>query len=298
MRNNEKMPKGIFYLIHDEIRGPEIKCSYFTSPITLPQEFISKLYMSHAGFESTSLIEIKFDRYKTVSCFTGNLDRRSQKEGILGIVFEENEVYDNLDLFLIRNLDYVSNNQSDQIMKEIFTHRLLSFLDLLNALGKIEIEDIPEIFIMTGESEYKYCLLKIGEKKISNTEMTDIYKKVIVNQKISQYYYTKLHIEQFNNVFLMFKTDKHIQDFNKIISIINPYIERFFYYSLELLFLFFFPSIVRIVPYTPKITKKYIDKNESILKNLQNSENYSQEFNKLLLNLINGDIYISPLLKI
>ncbi len=292
------MPKGIFFLIHDDIKGPEIKCSYFTGPITIPREFISKLYMSHAGFESSSLIEIKFDRYKTVSCFTGNLDRRSQKEGILGVIFEENEVYGNLDLFLMRNLDYASNNQNDQIMKEIYTHRLLSFLELLKTLEKVEIEDIPEIFIMAGESEYKSCLLKIGEKKVSNAEMTEIYKKTMEKQKISQYYYTKLDVEQLNNIFLMFKTNRSIQDFNKIISTIKPYTERFFYYSVELLFLFLFPSIVRIVPYNPKIAKKYINKNESILKNLQNSENYSQEFNNLISDLIDGDIYISPLLKI
>ena len=74
------------------------------------------------------IIEIKFDRYKSVSCFTGNLDRRSQKEGILGIIFEENEVFGNLDLFLIRNLNYISNNQNDQVMEEIYTHKFLRFL--------------------------------------------------------------------------------------------------------------------------------------------------------------------------
>ena len=297
MRGKDIMPKGIFFLIHDEIKGPEIKCSYFTESITLPQEFISKLYMSHAGFESSSLIEIKFDRYKSVSCFTGNLDRRSQKEGILGVIFEENEAFGNLDLFLMRNLNYISNNQNNQIMEEIYTNRLLSFLELLKTLEKVEIEDIPEIFIITGEMEYNSCLLKIGEKKVSNAEITEIYKKIMEKQKISQYYYTKLNVEQLKNLFLMFKINKPIQDFNKIISIIKPYLEKFFYYSLELLFLFLFPSVVRIVPFTPKIAKKYKDKNESILNNLQKSENYSQEFNNLISALINGDIYISPIIK-
>ncbi len=292
------MPKGVFFLIHDEIRGPEVKFSYFTDPIPLPQEFISKLYMSHAGFESSNIIEIKYDRYKSVSCFTGNLDRRSQKEGILGVIFEENEIYSNLDLFLMRNLDYISNNQNDQIMKEIYTHRLLSFLELLKILDKVEIEDIPEIFIMTGESEYKSCLLKIGEREVSNAEMAEIYKKTMKNQKIHQYYYAKLNVDQLKNIFLVFKTNKPLQNFNKIISIIHPYTERFFYYSLEILFLFLFPSIIRIVPNTPKLAKIYKDKNESVLKNLQNSENYNQEFTNLISALINGDIYISPLLEI
>ncbi|MHA2184826.1 MAG: hypothetical protein ACXAAI_07475, partial [Promethearchaeota archaeon] len=71
------MPRGLFLLIHDEIRGPEIKCSYYKNPVNLNNEFISKLYMSHAGFDSSSHIEIKFENYRSVSCFTGNLDRRT-----------------------------------------------------------------------------------------------------------------------------------------------------------------------------------------------------------------------------
>jgi len=57
------MPRGMFLLIHDEIRGPEIKCSFYTNPVNLNKEFISKLYMSHASFDSSSHIEIKFENY-------------------------------------------------------------------------------------------------------------------------------------------------------------------------------------------------------------------------------------------
>ena len=291
------MPKGIFFLNHDEIKGPEVKCSYFTSPIPLHQEFISKLYMSHAGFESSNLIEIKFDQYKSVSCFTGNLDRRSQKEGILGVIFEENEIYNNLDLFLMRNINLASNKQDNQTIKDIFTNKLLNYLELVNLLDKVEIESILEIFILTGDNEYKSCLLKMGEKKVSNSEMIDIYKKILENQIIPQYFYIKLDIETFDNSYLIFKTNRSIQNFNNILSTIKLYLENSFYYSLEILILFMFPSIVRIVPYTPKIAKKYTDKQESILKNLQNSENYSQEFNNLISDLMKGDIYISPLSK-
>ena len=292
------MPKGIFFLNHDEIKGPEVKCSYFTSPIPLHQEFISKLYMSHAGFESSNLIEIKFDQYKSVSCFTGNLDRRSQKEGILGVIFEENEIYNNLDLFLMRNINLASNKQDNQTIKDIFTNKLLNYLELVNLLDKVEIESILEIFILTGDNEYKSCLLKMGEKKVSNSEMIDIYKKILENQIIPQYFYIKLDIETFDNSYLIFKTNRSIQNFNNILSTIKLYLENSFYYSLEILILFMFPSIVRIVPYKPKLAKKYIDKNKSILQYLQKSENYGYEFSNLVSYLIKGDIYISPLLKI
>jgi len=296
MRGYDKMPKGLFFLIHDEIKGPEIKCSYFSEPINLPQEFISKLYMSHAGFESSSLIEIKFDLYKSVSCFTGNLDRRSQKEGILGIIFEEHEVYSNLDLFLRRNLSYASNNPDDQTMEEIFSNNLLNYLELVDLFEKVEIEDIPEIFILTGYEEYQSCLLKIGEKKVSNPEMTDIYKKIIDKQIITQYHYVQLNSELLSNIYLVFKVNNPIQDIDKIISTIKTYLDNFFYYSVEILALFFLPTIVRIVPHTPKLASKYFDKYTSILQNLQKSEDYTYEFNNLVSYLIKGDINLSPLL--
>jgi len=291
------MPRGIFFLIHNEIRGPEIKCSYFTSPITLPQEFISKLYMSHASFESSHLIEIKFDHYKSVSCYTGSLDRRTQKEGILGIIFEENEEFKNLDLFLLRNLEYTSNNQDDKSMEEIFDSRLLSYLELLKILKTVEVEDIPEILIMTGDSEYRSCFLRLGDENIMNTELKEIYQKILEKQSITQYYYSKLKVEKLNNIYLTFKTNKSNQNFEKIISTINPYLERFFYYSLEILTLFLFPSVVRIVPYTTKLSKKYVNKNESVLRYLQNSENYSQEFTDLISYLSKGEVYLSSDLK-
>jgi len=289
------MPKGIFFLIHDEIKGPEIKCSYFTGPMTLPQEFISKLYMSHAGFESSSLIEIKYDRYKSVSCYTGNLDRRSQKEGILGIIFEENEEYNNLDLFLRRNLFEASNKQDDQTMEEIFSYKLLSFLQVVSIFERVEIEDIPEIFILTGNEEFKSCLLKIGEGKVTTSEMAEIYKIITEKQVIAQYRYVKLNSELLNNAYLILKLTKPLQEIDKIISTIKPYIDNFFYYSLEILALFFIPSLIRIVPFKPKLAKKYFDKFKSILQNLQKSENYGHEFNNIVSYLIKGDIYLSPI---
>ncbi|UCC20357.1 MAG: hypothetical protein JSV62_03450 [Promethearchaeota archaeon] len=289
------MPLGIFYLIHDEIKGPKIKCSYFSSPITLPKEFISKLYMSHAGFESSHLIEIKFDRYKSVSCFTGNLDRRSQKEGILGVIFEDSEPYSNLDLFLMRNINLASNKQDNETIKNLFLNELQRYYELVNILDTVEIKEIPEIFIITGTNEYKSCPLKIGERNVSNSEMVEIYKKIVENQMIPHHFYFKLNIIQFKNAYLVFKTDRTIENFNEIISTIKIYLENSFFYSLEILILFLFPSIVRILPHTPQLTKKYVDKNQSILQYLQKSEDYANEFNNLVSYLIEGDIYISPL---
>jgi len=288
------MPKGIFLLIHDEIRGPKIKCSYYTSPFSLPQEFISKLYMSHAGFKSSSHLEIKLSQYRSISCFTGNLDRRTQKEGILGILFEESENFDNLDLFLQRNLYQAINNPDNQMMEVIFSDKLQNYLKLIDFLEKVEIEDVLDLFIITGGDAYKSCLLKIGEKQVSNSEMIDIYQKIMKTQEIPLYYYVKLDLKSNDNTFLITKAARANPNLEKILKSLKPYLEKFYYYSLEILTLFLFPSVIKMKPLKSGITKEIFDEKKSLLQNLKNSENYSKEFNNYLSKLIKGSFYISP----
>ena len=288
------MPKGIFLLIHDEIRGPKIKCSYYTSPFSLPQEFISKLYMSHAGFKSSSHLEIKLSHYRSISCFTGNLDRTTQKEGILGILFEESENFDNLDLFLQRNLYQAINNPDNQMMEVIFSDKLQNYLKLIDFLEKVEIEDVLDLFIITGGDAYKSCLLKIGEKQVSNSEMNDIYQKIMKTQEIPLYYYVKLDLKSNDNTFLITKAARSNPNLEKILKSLKPYLEKFYYYSLEILTLFLFPSVIKMKPLKSGITKEIFDEKKSLLQNLKNSENYSKEFNNYLSKLIKGSFYISP----
>jgi len=290
------MPRGMFLLIHDEIRGPEIKCSFYTNPVNLNKEFISKLYMSHAGFDSSSHIEIKFENYRSVSCFTGNLDRRSQKEGILGIIFEENEEFSNLDLFLQRNLYYIINNPNEETMQDIFSNKLLNYLELIKLFEKVEIEGVPEIYLVNGNGEYKYNLLKIGESSISIPEMTDLYRKIINDQIIPSYHYGKLNLEENNNTFLVLKSEQPIKNIKILISTLRYYLEKYYYYSLEILTLLLLPSIIKIVPVKAEISKNYSHKAKSFIQNLQKSKNYQEEFSNVIRNLIEGDIYIFPLL--
>lgn len=284
----------MFLLIHDEIRGPEIKCSFYTNPVSLNKEFISKLYMSHAGFDSSSHIEIKFENYRSVSCFTGNLDRRSQKEGILGIVFEENEEFSNLDLFLQRNLYYIINNPNDETVQEVFSKQLLNYLELTKLFKKVEIEGIPELYLINGNSEYKYNLLKIGESSISIPEMTSLYKKIINKQIIPSYHYERLNLEETNNTFLVLKSEEPVKTIKMLISTLKYYLEKFYYYSLEILTLLLLPSVIKIVPLKTGISKNYSNKTKSFIQNLQKSNNYREEFNKVITNVIEGNIYISP----
>lgn len=291
------MPKGIFLLIHDEIKGPILKCSYYKSPFSLPQEFISKLYMSHAGFKSSSHLEFKVSTYRSISCFTGNLDRRTQKEGILGIIFEESENFDNLDLFLQRNLYQAINKPDNQMMENIFSDRLQNYLKLNDFLEKVEVEDVLDLFIITGGDAYQSCLLKVGEKQVLNSEMNDIYEKIVKEQVIPLYYYIKLDLDGNNNTFLIIKADKPNPNIDKILKAVKPYLEKFYYFSLEILTLFLFPSLIKMQPSKSSITKEIFEERKSLLKRLKKSENYGKEFNSYISKLLAGRLYIAPLLE-
>ena len=284
----------MFLLIHDEVLGPEIKCSYYIKPVNLSKEFISKLYMSHAGFESSSHIEIKFEDFKSISCFTGNLARRTQKEGIMGIIFEEDEEYDNLDLFLERHLDEVIQNPKDETLQEIFSQKLPNYLKLSNLFQKVEIEGIPEIFLITGNQEFKSRLLSISENSIPLSKMNDFYKKIVKNQKIPQYQYIELNLENRDNSFLVLKNKGSSKEDDNILETIKFYVEKDIYYSLEILALLLLTTVTRITDFKQNLSKKDLSKTRTVLQRLQQSNDYYKEFNNIILDLIKGNIAIIP----
>ena len=290
------MPRGIFLVIHDEIMGPQIKCSYYTKPMALSKEFISKLYMSHAGFDSSSHIEIKFDDFKSISCFTGNLDRRSQKEGILGVLFEEEEEYDNLDPFLQRSLYKIIENPTNETIKTIFMQDLLNYLKLSDIFNRVNMEGIQEIYIINGNEEFKSYFMKISEKNVSRLEMADLYNQINETQKIPQYQYVKLNIESDNNIFLVIKGNCESKFKEKILQVIKPYLERSLEHCLEILVLSLIPSIIKITSLNQSISKDDLGKNKSILQRLQQSKNYYEEFNRIVSDLIRGELYLIPIL--
>jgi hypothetical protein len=290
------MPAGVFLVVHDEIKGPKIKSSYFKDSIELPQEFISKLYMSHAGFASTSNIEIKFDRYRSVSRFTGSLDRRTQKEGILGILFHQNEESENLELFLQRNLTYAIDNPVNKTMEDIFSNKLLHYLKLIKIFNEVEIERIPEMFIIHGDKKFNSFSLKIAEKEVSNIEISQLFEKIKKKEKISPYQSILLKSDGKISTYLILKFDRTNPDTEKIGLTLEPYLKRFYDFSIEMLILFFLTSEVNVVPLKPKLYKTYSDKKKSVLQHLQTASKYTEKFNEIISSMIKGDIYLSPLL--
>jgi hypothetical protein len=288
------MPKGMFLLIHDEIKGPQIKCSYFTTPIPLPQEFISKLYMSHAGFQSTSHLEIKFGRYSCVSCFTGDLDRTTKKEGILGILFEEDEDFENLDLFLNRSLYQAISKPDDQMIEIMFSRNLKNYLQLLNFFEKVEIEKVEGIFLLTGRDFFRSVLFKTGDMIFSDAKMNEIYQLMVDNQIIPHYYYTDLNLNNGDNVFLAFKAEKKSSNIRKILPVLKWYLEKYVYYAPEILSLFLFPSLIKVKSITSDSLKKSVADDRILLRYLKKSENYNKAFHSTIAKVISGRYYISP----
>ena len=290
------MPRGIFLVIHDEIMGPQIKCSYYTKPMALSKEFISKLYMSHAGFDSSSHIEIKFDDFKSISCFTGNLDRRTKKEGILGILFEEEEEYDNLDPFLQRNLYKIIEDPTNETIKAIFTYDLSNYLELTSIFNKVDLEGIQEIYIINGNEEFKSYFIKVSEKNVSRSEMAELYNQINESQKIPHYQYDKLNIDSDQNIFLVIKGNCETEFKEKIIQVIKSYLERSIEYCLEILALSLIPSIIKITTLNQTTSKDDLGKHKSVLQMLQQSKNYFEDFNQIISDVRRGDLYLIPIL--
>jgi hypothetical protein len=283
----ESMPNGMYLLFHDEIKGPAIKCSFFTTALILPQEFISKLYMSHAGFGTSSSMELKFEGYRNVSLFTGHVARQAQKEGILGIVFEENEEFGNLELFLQRTLNLAINYPDNQTMEFIFTRQLLPYLGLNKIFEGVQVEQIPEIFIMTGDREYRSCLLRLGENRVSNPELSDLYKKIIEKHASPQYQFVELKSPSDKHTFLVFKTKKSYE-IAKIQITMKPYLDAYFNYALEILALFLLPSEIKMTELNKSPSRKDTGKSKSVLQVLQKS-GYEDGFNKMITSLIKGE---------
>jgi hypothetical protein len=114
------------------------------------------------------------------------------------------------------------------------------------------------------------------------------------SQETPLYHHVKLDLEEKDKTFLIIKTTKTISNIEKILKSLKPYLEKFHYYSIEILTLFLFPSLIKLRPSKSGITKEKIDEKKSVLQNLKNSKNYSKEFNHYLSKVIQGNIYLYP----
>ena len=137
----------------------------------------------------------------------------------------------------------------------------------------------------------------ISGSNAPNTSET-IQSKIINDQETPLYYHVNLDFEGNEKTFLIVKATKSNASIEKVLKALKPYIEKFYYYSLEILTLFLFPSLIKLKPSKSGISKEIVDEKKSVLQNLKNSQNYAKEFNHFISKVIQGTIYISPELEI
>ena len=97
----------------------------------------------------------------------------------------------------------------------------LNYFKLNEISNKVLIKNMPEIFIIEGDKTFKNCLLRIGEKKSSNYVLMEIYDKIMNNSKLHPFEHVKLNLQQENDTYLVFKTEKKDEDIDKITTFLS-----------------------------------------------------------------------------
>ncbi|MBD3228350.1 MAG: hypothetical protein GF329_09195 [Candidatus Lokiarchaeota archaeon] len=181
-------------------------------------------------------------------------------------------------------------------MREIFTKRLKIYITLNRFYDEVKIQNIEEIMILQGNAEFQSFIIRLGINKISNLEMKINYQKLLKSQELKDYAYLKLDLPENSNIYFVIRMDRYFKEIKGLLTIIKPYLEKYFEYSLEIITLFFLPAITELGIYDINDDiKKHKRTSRSIIQELQKSKKYSKEFNKIINNLIEGRIYVTPI---
>lgn len=290
------MPEGIFLLMKEGNRAPEVKCYYYKHLPELPQELLANLYSAHAKIETPSYLQMKFDHYRVLSYSTGSEGNQAQK-GIIGLILEDEEKIGNLELFVRRNLKFILNKPDNQRMQSIFTYNLENYLFLEQLFEEARIEFISEIIVISGTDKYKTNLLRLGRIKLLNSQLARIYEKILNKEDYPFFKYIRLNLDSPEKVFLVLKVQKPEQKIDEILSAMKPFLENYFDYALEILALFLLSPIVKFVSSKPVQIKGALNTsaNESVLDVLQESSDYYESFSNMVLSIVNDGSYISSL---
>lgn len=287
------MPKGLFLLIDDPLKGLQVKCQYTPHALEeLPRNFYAQLFSMHGESESESYLENVWENYRIISYAPKYTSIKNTKVGVLALIFDYHERFDNLHLFLKRNMRSALKFQTEATLKEIFEVRLKRYCSLNQLFETIEIENIEEILIVSGNSNYQTTILHLGAMHLSKLEIAILFKKMLKLQTIPHFKYYKLNKKP-SNVFLLVKSQKDLHDIDKTFRIIGQYMERHLNYALEILALFLLAPVISLCPSQIGLYREFSDQKLSVLRVLLKSKDYSADFNQLIANLIKGDGYLA-----
>jgi hypothetical protein len=289
------MPEGIFFLMKDKSKEPEIKCQYYKHLTEIPQEFLSNLYAAHAKFESASYLQMKFDHYRVLSYSSDTKTSQNQK-GIIGLILEEEEKIGNLEFFVRRNLKFILNRPDNQQMQAIFTRSLENYLSLEQVFEDTKVESISEIIVISGTDKYKSTLLRLGRIRLLNSQISRIYEKILNKEDYPFFRYIRLNLELPENVFLVLKVQKPERRIDEILSAIKPFLEKYFNYALEIFALFLLSPIIKFVSSKPVLIKGELKEIKSILDVLHETSDYYESFNDMLLSIVCEEGSIDPII--
>jgi len=286
------MPQGMFLLMDDPVNGLEIKCEYSIKLIEIHPNFLATLFSAHAELEKESFLEAIYEDFKILSYAPRYIATRNTKAGVLGVILDYHETLENMELFLRRSLLKILKKHDNETIKEIFEMDLHRYI-LLNLLfDKIQIENVQEILLVKGNSNYKSTILWLGERDLSRLEIAILYKRILKNSRISNIKYYKLKTLT-SNVYLIVKFTKFEQEIDKIFTTMTHFMKRNFNYSMEILALFLLAPIVTLASSKKGLFREFPDEKESILRILLKSKDYSSDFNQLISSLVKGDGYLA-----
>jgi hypothetical protein len=295
------MALGLFTVVHDEIKGPLIKDQFITAKIDIPSEFISKLYLSHAGFEESSLLEIKLNQYKVVSYYTGQKARIHKNEGILAILLEGNEEIENIELFLAKNISFALKISNTSILEKILNQNLPYFVYLNSSLKKYEIENITEIFVLKGKDTLESVLFYFGKSKPGYEQLGSLYAKVHFDEETPGIAWETISHEK-SHYYLGIRSLKNTPDIEKCTEVLARYLGKSLHHCLEVIMMVLFPHSTLLLNGNDLRTASFFKDQMTIDKKIMNgainlqdhlkkAENYQEAFENLITGLYQDELF-------
>lgn len=296
---------GIFLLIHDEIKGPQISNYFFNHAMELSPDLLSKLYMAHASFNDSSFIETKYPQYKIVSLYTGPVARIQKQEGILGLLLDLKEELPITEIFLIRTLPLILKHRKNELMKELITITLPYFQYLLKCYMQLEIENISEFFLVQGQDDYQQVMLDFGSTKTDSSIWKNMYHQMVTGKDIPQYQYLKIEMPMLkkSSFFFGFKYLKKLPNLELFISTMAKFLIPNPGFILELIGMVYFGNLVCLIPKhiyqtliwsssSIKLDKTQRVKMLNLNEIMKKSSNYADTFAKHVNSVLLEEFYV------